>query len=120
MNTSESYRALPDETSADEDPQPYSSDARTAHALRVRRPGRGWGLLAGLVVLAIVGVLAYNFATSYFALNGAWYGPMRMQVGPGPCLAGGLHGYLDLSQRQPLRQRHVLLQESTRRRDILR
>ncbi len=94
MNTSESYRALPDETSADEDPQPYSSEARKAHAMRVRRPGRGWGLLAGLVVLAIVGVLAYNFATNYFALNGAWYGSMRMQVGPSHV---SLEAYMDIS-----------------------
>jgi hypothetical protein len=40
------------------------------------------GLLAGLLVLAVVGVLASNVATSYFALNGAWYGPLRAQGGP--------------------------------------
>jgi hypothetical protein len=40
------------------------------------------GLLTGLIVLAVMSMLAYNFTTSYFALNGAWYGPLRVQVGP--------------------------------------
>jgi hypothetical protein len=52
------------------------------------------GLLAGLLGLAVVGVLAYNVATSYFALNGAWYGPLRVQVGPGSV---SLEAYMDLA-----------------------
>jgi hypothetical protein len=60
---------------------------------RARR-GRGLGLLAGLIALAVVGVLAYNVGTSYFALNGAWYGPLRVQVGPGRV---SLEVYMDLA-----------------------
>jgi hypothetical protein len=52
------------------------------------------GLLAGLLALAVVGVLAYNAGTSYFALNGAWYGPLRVQVGPGRV---SLEAYMDLA-----------------------
>jgi hypothetical protein len=52
------------------------------------------GLLAGLIVLAVVSVLAYNVATSYFALNGAWYGPLRVQVGPATV---SLEAYMDLA-----------------------
>jgi hypothetical protein len=50
--------------------------------------------VAGLIVLALAGVLAYNLATSYFALNGAWYGPLRVQVGPG---RGSLEAYIDIA-----------------------
>jgi hypothetical protein len=50
--------------------------------------------LAGLLALAVVGVLAYNVGTSYFALNGAWYGPLRVQVGPGRV---ALEAYMDLA-----------------------
>jgi hypothetical protein len=52
------------------------------------------GLLAGLLALAVVGVLAYNLGTSYFALNGAWYGPLRAQVGPATI---SLEAYMDLA-----------------------
>jgi hypothetical protein len=52
------------------------------------------GLLAGLIVMAVVSVLAYNFATNYFALNGAWYGPLRMKVGPATV---SLEAYMDLA-----------------------
>src|SRR5262245_55990636 len=62
---------------------------RPRHGLR-----RGLGLLAGLIALAVVSVLAYNFATSYFALNGAWYGPLQMQVGPATV---SLEAYMDLA-----------------------
>ena len=59
------------------------SDGPKAPSGRPRRGlRRGLGLLAGLLTLAVVGVLAYNAGTSYFALNGAWYGPLRVQVGP--------------------------------------
>ncbi|MGH2504336.1 MAG: hypothetical protein ACRDID_17650 [Ktedonobacterales bacterium] len=74
---------------------------------------RGLGLLAALIALAIVGALAYNGATSYFALNGAWYGPLRLQVGPGRVsleaymdvatyLSGSLSGSGKLCYRNPL------------------
>lgn len=56
--------------------------------------GGGLGVLAGLIALAVVGVLAYNVATSYFALNGAWYGPLRVQIGPGRV---SLEASMDLS-----------------------
>ena len=73
-------------------------DSSQAHAARSRRPRhglrRGLGLLAGLLALAVVGVLAYNAGTSYFALNGAWYGPLRVQVGPGRV---ALEAYMDLA-----------------------
>ena len=95
MSVSESY-GTPDETSLTDSP-----DVRTAHvrpSQHTRRPRRrlrrGLGLLAGLTVLAMLGVLAYNFATSYFALNGAWYGPLRMQVGSGRV---SLEAYIDIS-----------------------
>jgi hypothetical protein len=60
---------------------------------RARR-GRGLGLLAGLIALAVVGVLAYNVGTSYFAFNGAWYGPLRVQIGPATV---SLEAYMDLA-----------------------
>jgi hypothetical protein len=73
-------------------------DGSQAHAARSRRPRhglrRGVGLLAGLLALAVVGVLAYNAGTSYFALNGAWYGPLRVQVGPATV---SLEAYMDLA-----------------------
>jgi len=65
---------------------------RTAPPRRALR--RGLGLLAGLIVLAVMSVPAYNFATSYFALNGAWYGPLRMQVGPATI---SVEAYMDLA-----------------------
>jgi hypothetical protein len=52
------------------------------------------GLLTGLIALAVVSVLAYNVGTSYFALNGAWYGPLRVQVGPATV---SLEAYMDLA-----------------------
>jgi len=77
---------------------PDERTARTQHARRPRRPQRGLrrglGLLAGLIMLAMVGALAYNFTTSYFALNGTWYGPLRMQVGPAHV---SLEAYMDIS-----------------------
>ena len=79
-----------EETPRRDDPQP-----RTAPPRRPRRGlRRGLGLLAGLIVLAVVSVLAYNVATSYFALNGAWYGPLRVQVGPATV---SLEAYMDLA-----------------------
>jgi hypothetical protein len=86
--------------------EPYSTPQETPEkvhrtdgpAARPRRPQRGLrrgvGLLAGLLALAVVGVLAYNAGTSYFALNGAWYGPLRVQVGPGRVT---LEAYMDLA-----------------------
>ncbi len=92
MSTSESY-AMSQET-AEETPQTDGPRARTTRPRRSRGPWRGLGLLAGLLALAVVGVLAYNVATSYFALNGAWYGPLRVQVGPGRV---SLEVYMDLA-----------------------
>jgi hypothetical protein len=86
MSESQSYCVSQErlEERLEESPQTGGPQTRTAHP---RRPGRGvrrgLGLLAGLLALAVVGVLAYNAGTSYFALNGAWYGPLRVQVGPG-------------------------------------
>src|SRR6185437_9148347 len=95
MTVSESY-GTPDETSLTDNP-----DVRTAHARpsqHTQRPRGGLrrvlGLLAGLIVLAMLSVLAYNLATSYFALNGAWYGPLRIQVGSGRV---SLEAYMDIS-----------------------
>src|SRR6476659_1815683 len=66
---------LREEISKEEMPRREGPMARTAPPRRPRRGlRRGLGLLAGLIVLAVVSVLAYNFATRYFALNGAWYG----------------------------------------------
>jgi hypothetical protein len=42
----------------------------------------------------VVGVLAYNAGTSYFALNGAWYGPLQVQVGPATM---SVEAYMDLA-----------------------
>ena len=78
---------LREETPRRDGPQP-----RTAPPRRGLR--RGVGLLAGLIVLAVVSVLAYNVGTSYFALNGAWYGPLRVQVGPATI---SVEAYMDLT-----------------------
>jgi hypothetical protein len=87
---------LREEISKKETPQTDGPQLRTAPPRRGLRRGlrRGVGLLAGLIVLAVVSVLAYNVATSYFALNGAWYGPLRVQVGPGSV---SLEAYMDLA-----------------------
>jgi hypothetical protein len=76
----------------EESPQTDGPRARTARPQRGLR--RGLGLLAGLLALAVVGMLAFNAGTSYFALNGAWYGPLRVQVGPGRV---ALEAYMDLA-----------------------
>jgi len=90
MSESQSYRISQEtlEERLEESPQTDGPRARTA------RPRRGLGLLAGLLVLAVVGVLAYNAGTSYFALNGAWYGPLRVQVGPATV---SVEAYVDLA-----------------------
>jgi hypothetical protein len=112
MSASELY-GTPQET-AEETPHTDGPQARTARTQRPRRGlRRGLGLLAGLLVLAVVGVLAYNVGTSYFALNGAWYGPLRVQVGPGRVsleasmdlatyLNGGLSGSGKVCYHNPL------------------
>jgi hypothetical protein len=69
-------------------------------APRAKRPSRSRGrrTLAALAVLLIVAVVAgiflYNFLTAYFAVNGTWYGPMKLQVGPTTVT---LQAYVDLS-----------------------
>jgi hypothetical protein len=79
----------------EETPRTDSPVAQTAPPRRPRRGlRRGLGLLAGLIALAVVGVLAYNVGTSYFALNGEWYGPLRMQVGPATV---SVEAYMDLA-----------------------
>jgi hypothetical protein len=59
---------------------------------------RGRRALVALAVLLIVAVVAgiflYNFLTAYFAVNGTWYGPMKLQVGPTTVT---LQAYVDLS-----------------------
>ena len=74
--------------------RPRSGGPETPSARPRRGLRRGLGLLAGLIVLAVVSVLAYNFATRYFALNGAWYGPLRVQVGPA---TASVEAYMDLA-----------------------
>ena len=82
MSTSKSY-GTPQETSEEAPQETPRTDGPETHPRRSRRGlQRGLGLLAGLLALAVVSVLAYNVGTSYFALNGAWYGPLRVQVGP--------------------------------------
>jgi hypothetical protein len=59
---------------------------------------RGRRALVALAILLIVAVVAgiflYNFLTAYFAVNGTWYGPMKLQVGPTTVT---LQAYVDLS-----------------------
>lgn len=95
MTVSESY-GTPDETSLTDNPDVRTAHARPSQHTQRLRSGlrRVLGLLAGLTVLAMLGVLAYNLATSYFALNGAWYGPLRIQVGSGRV---SLEAYMDIS-----------------------
>jgi hypothetical protein len=51
--------------------------------------------LAALLIVAVVaGIFLYNFFTAYFAVNGTWYGPMKLQVGPTTVT---LQAYVDLS-----------------------
>jgi hypothetical protein len=76
----------------EETPRRDGPMVRTAPPRRGLR--RGLGLLVGLIVLAGMSVPAYNFATSYFALNGAWYGPLRVQVGPATI---SVEAYMDLA-----------------------
>jgi hypothetical protein len=48
-----------------------------------------------LLILAVVaGIFLYNVLTAYFAVNGTWYGPMKLQVGPTTVT---LQAYMDLS-----------------------
>jgi hypothetical protein len=97
MSASELY-GTPQETLEETAEETPRTDGPQAHTTRTRRPRRGLrrglGLLAGLLALAVVGVLAYNLGTSYFALNGAWYGPLQVQVGPGRV---SLEAYMDLA-----------------------
>jgi hypothetical protein len=83
---------LREEISEKETPRSGGPELPSGHPRRGLR--RGVGLLAGLVGLALVGVLAYNLGTSYFALNGAWYGTLRVQIGPGRV---SLEAYMDLA-----------------------
>jgi hypothetical protein len=76
--------------------EPYgpASDPRAEQPRRSRR-GCWFGALAVLLIVAIVaGVLLYNFLTAYFAMNGAWYGPMKIQTGPTTVT---MQAYMDLS-----------------------
>jgi hypothetical protein len=61
-----------------------------------RSRGRwGLGAIAALLIVAVVaGIFLYNFLTAYFAVNGTWYGPMTLQVGPTTVT---LQAYVDLS-----------------------
>jgi hypothetical protein len=53
------------------------------------------GAIAALLIVAVVaGIFLYNFLTAYFAVNGTWYGPMKLQVGPTTVT---LQAYVDLS-----------------------
>jgi hypothetical protein len=92
MSAAESYGMSQEalEERLEESSQTAGPQKRMARARR----GRGLGLLAGLIALAVVGVLAYNVGTSYFALNGAWYGPLRVQIGPATV---SLEAYMDLA-----------------------
>jgi hypothetical protein len=88
--------------------QPYgqhgsASDFPTDPAVaspRARRPrrsrlGRALIVLSALLIVAVVaGVFLYNFLTAYFAMNGTWYGPMKLQAGPTTVT---LQVYMDLS-----------------------
>ncbi len=94
MSAAEPYGTanVREEISEEETPRSNGPEAPSGRPQRGLR--RGLGLLAGLLGLAVVGVLAYNVATSYFALNGAWYGPLRVQVGPATV---SLEAYMDLA-----------------------
>jgi hypothetical protein len=97
MSAAEPYSTagLREEISEEGMPRRDSPMARKAPPWRPRRRlRRGLGLLAGLIALAVVSVLAYNFATSYFALNGAWCGPLRVQVGLATI---SVEAYMDLA-----------------------
>lgn len=97
MSAAEPY-GIPQETLEQRLEETTRTDGPRARTARSRRPlrglRRGLGLLAALSALAVVGVLAYNVGTSYFALNGEWYGPLRMQIGPGRVT---LEAYMDLA-----------------------
>ncbi len=77
----------------------YPTDPAVA-APRANRPPRSRGrralvALAVLLIVAVVaGIFLYNFLTAYFAVNGTWYGPMKLQVGPTTVT---LQVYMDLS-----------------------
>lgn len=54
----------------------FASTARTA------KRSRAWlVLIPVLLILAIVGVVAYYVLSNFFAANGTWYGPMRVKTG---------------------------------------
>jgi hypothetical protein len=91
MSISESYGRSREtlEQRLEETPRTDGPSARPQRGLR-----RRLGLLAALSVLAVVGALAYNVGTSYFALNGEWYGPLRVQIGPSRV---SLEAYMDLA-----------------------
>lgn len=69
--------------------------AAPAQRKRRSRFGCALGAIAILLIVAVVaGVFLYNFLTAYFAVNGTWYGPMKLQVGPTTVT---LQAYVDLS-----------------------
>jgi hypothetical protein len=77
----------------------YPTDPATASP-RARRPRRSRArralvaLPVLLIVAVVAGVFLYNFLTAYFAVNGTWYGPMKLQAGPTTVT---LQVYLNLS-----------------------
>src|SRR5262249_23524245 len=70
---------------------------RTMSTEKATRSRGRWafGAIAALWIVAVgAGTFLYNFFTAYFAVNGTWYGPMKLQVGPTTVT---LQAYVDLS-----------------------
>ncbi|HEX3271633.1 MAG TPA: hypothetical protein VHR15_13370 [Ktedonobacterales bacterium] len=92
MSAQQPYESTGPASDYPTDPAVASPRAKRHRRSRFRRALVALTLL--LIVAVVAGIFLYNFLTAYFAVNGTWYGPMKLQVGPTTVT---LQAYVDLS-----------------------